>query len=279
MKEETCQQDFSKDEKGGCLMGVIETSKWLDDYAEEPEKLLMKKGITSKEAAELYSYLQSFGMYTPSLYTKQLVLSLKERHAWKKINLFYKKYRALWKGPSIPVYIFPVQASRGIFSSGLKKSGVSFKEEIYLFLSDEEDEKEWEALFVHEYHHCTRMNLLKKNPAEYTLMDSLIFEGLAEDAVKEYCGDHYLSGWTEKYSELLLRKLWNQHIKNELHLRKDDSKHDQLLLGRGKYPSMLGYAIGFYLVGKFRQKNGMSAKQMMILDSNRFIEDEKAGEV
>ncbi|MGM0846855.1 MAG: DUF2268 domain-containing protein [Bacillota bacterium] len=256
-------------------MGIIETSKWLDEYAQEPEKLLMKKGITENDSAKLYEYLKSFGMYSPSGYTEQLVTSLKERDAWKVISIFYRKYRSLWRGPSVPVYIFPVQVSRGIFSSGLKKSGVSFRDEIYLFLSEEEDVKEWEALFVHEYHHCKRMNLLKKNPEQYTLLDSIIFEGLAEDAVKEYCGEQYVSGWAKKYSEHLLQKLWNQHIKNELDLRRKDSKHDQLLLGRGRYPTMLGYAIGFYIVEKFREKHGMSSKEMMELDADCFIEDEK----
>jgi uncharacterized protein YjaZ len=255
-------------------MGIIETSKWLDEYAREPVKLLMKKGMDQKQAAELYGYLKSFGMYTPSGSIENQINSLKKREAWRKVNIYYKKYRSLWKGPSVPVYIFPVQEARGLFSSGLKKSGVSFNDEIYLFLSDEEDPREWEALFVHEYHHCTRMNLLEKDPGQYTLLDSIIFEGLAEDAVKEHCGDQYVSSSATKYSEFLLQKLWNQHIKNELHLRRKDAKHDQLLLGRGRYPSLIGYAIGYYIVRKFRESHGMKVQEMIGLDAGRFIENE-----
>jgi uncharacterized protein YjaZ len=214
-------------------------------------------------------------MYTPAGNTEYQINSLKKRDAWKKMNVFYKKYRSLWKGPAIPIYIFPVQTGRGIFSSGIKKSGVSFKDEIYLFLSDEDDLREWEALFVHEYHHCTRMNLLEKNPGSYNLLDSIIFEGLAEDAVKVYCGEKYVSSWATKYSEFLLQKLWNQHIKNELHLRREDSRHDQLLLGRGSYPSLIGYAIGYYIVGKFKASHEMSVQEMMGLDATMFIENEK----
>ncbi|WP_409253430.1 DUF2268 domain-containing protein [Bacillus sp. SCS-153A] len=256
-------------------MAIVETSHWLDECVEDPEKLLMKKGITKKKAAELYEYLKSFGMYTPAGNMKYQLNSLKKRQAWRKMSVYYKKYRSLWNGPSVPVYIFPVQTSRGLFTSGLKKSGVSFRDEIYLFLSDEDDPKEWEALFLHEYHHCTRMNLLKKSPDQYTLLDSIIFEGLAEDAVKEYCGEPYVSSWAKKYSEFLLQKLWNQHIKNELHLRRKDSKHDQLLLGKGRYPNLIGYAIGYYIVGKFREKHGMNAEEMMGLDAAGFIEDKK----
>ncbi|WP_421384183.1 DUF2268 domain-containing protein [Bacillus salacetis] len=256
-------------------MGIIETSKWLDDYARDPEKMLMKKGMKKREAAELYGYLKSFGMYSPAANTEYEINALKKRDAWRKMNVYYNKYRSLWKGPSVPVYIFPVQSARGIFSSGFKKSGVSFKDEIYLFLSDEEDPREWEAVFVHEYHHCTRMNLLEKNPDQYNLLDSIIFEGLAEDAVKEYCGEEYVSSWAAKYSEFLLRKLWNQHIKNELHLRRKDTKHDQLLLGRGSYPSLIGYAIGYYIVRKFRENHGMTVQEMMGLDSKKFIESDQ----
>jgi uncharacterized protein YjaZ len=257
-------------------MGIIETGSWLEENADNPEKMLMKKGITSKKAADLYGYLKTFGMYAPSGNTKQQVDSLKKRDAWKKMNAYYKKYRTLWKGPSVPVYIFPVQEANGFLTSGLKKSGVSFKDEIYLFLSDEEDFREWEALFVHEYHHCTRMNRLDKSPKQYTLLDSIIFEGLAEDAVREYCGDQYVSVWTKKYSEFLLQKLWNQHIKNELHLKREDARHDQLLLGRGKYPSLIGYAVGYYIVDRYREKHRLTSMEMMQLDANRFIEDEKA---
>lgn len=257
-------------------MGVIETDKWLDDYFKEPEKMLMQKGISRKKAAELYKYLKSFGMYTPSGSTDMQVAAIKKREAWRKINVFYKKYRALWKGPAVPIYIFPVQSTKGLFARSINKSGVSLRNEIYLFLSDEEDTKEWEALFVHEYHHCTRMNKLKKESDEYNLLDSIIFEGLAEDAVMEYIGEEYVSRWAKQYSDRLLQKLWNQHIKNELHIRRKDSKHDELLLGKGNYPNLIGYAVGYYIVRKYRQIRNISSIEMMTLDSAKFIEVERS---
>ncbi|RIW35271.1 hypothetical protein D3H55_07680 [Bacillus salacetis] len=259
-------------------MGVIETHSWLEEDAHAPEEMLMKKGLTKRKAAELYGYLKMFGMYSPSANTKKQTASLIKREAWKKMDILYKKYRTLWKGPSVPIYIFPVQESRGFFSNGFKKSGVSFRDEIYLFISDDEDAKEWEALFLHEYHHCTRMNLLEKDPEQYTLLDSIIFEGLAEDAVKEYCGNQYVSDWTKKYSGYLLEKLWNQHFKNQLHLKRQEARHDQLLLGRGRYPALLGYAMGYYIVEKYRKKYGTAAKEMMTLDAAVFIEDEQETE-
>jgi uncharacterized protein YjaZ len=256
-------------------MGVINTSNWLKKDYKDPEKLLMNKGISRKKAEDLYEYLKTFGMYIPSYKTEQQINSLQKREAWRKISVYFKRYRSLWKGPDVPIYIFPVQSSNGIFTGPISKSGVSFKNEIYIFLSDEEDPKEWESLFIHEYHHCTRMNRLEKDPEEYNLLDSIIFEGLAEDAVNQYCGEEYVSRWAKKYSKFLLQKLWNQHIKNELHLRRTETKHDQLLLGKGKYPNLIGYSIGYYIVRKFRESHGLSTIEMLELESASFIKNEK----
>ena len=51
--------------------------------------------------------------------------------------------------------------------------------------------QELQALFAHEYNHVCRIHILKTLD-EMTLLDSLILEGLAEDAVKDLYGENGL---------------------------------------------------------------------------------------
>ena len=46
-----------------------------------------------------------------------------------------------------------------------RKSGIAFKDQIYLFLSPELPDKMIEALVIHEYHHAARMNFYSKEYA------------------------------------------------------------------------------------------------------------------
>ncbi len=66
---------------------------------------------------------------------------------------------------------------------------------MFLFLTPLEDEKELEALIIHEYHHVCRMNKITKPIQEYTLLDSMVMEGLAEYTVENYCGKNYNAKW------------------------------------------------------------------------------------
>ena len=75
------------------------------------------------------------------------------------------------------------------------KAGVSFKNKMFLFLTPLQDEKELEALIVHEYHHVCRLNKLVKPLDEYTLIDSIVMEGFAEYVVTKYCGKEYNAKW------------------------------------------------------------------------------------
>lgn len=207
-------------------------------------------------------------MYKPSRKTKEVYTSLVKEDVWAKCDKFFKKYKKLWNGPDIPIYIFPFnQSNRG----NDNKSGLSFTDMLFLFIGDIEDEKELEALFIHEYHHVCRIHYQKKAIDDYSLLDSIIIEGLAEHSVKMHCGEKYNADWCHKYKEEELEEYWSKYLKDNLDVNKSDYVHDALLFGLGKYPDMLGYCYGFYLITKFKKQKSFSEKAYFNLESEKFL--------
>lgn len=210
-------------------------------------------------------------MYRPNANQEKVFEALDKNKTWEKVKRLFLLYKKKWNGPDIPIYIFPIGSGSGLFHSPQTKSGVSFPDKLFLFLSDLEDEREIEALFIHEYHHICRLNGLKKSINEYTLLDSLIMEGLAEDAVHEILGSKYVAKWSKMLSKESFKVYLEKYLQNNLTLKKGTHKHDQLLYGKGLLPNMLGYTCGYHIVRSFRLENSYSTKESFVLESEKFI--------
>ena len=234
-------------------MGVIRTDRLLDEFFFAPEKICAKiSRRTLQQGTDLYSFLVEKGMYRPNAFTRETFLFLKEARTWEFVAELFNKYRKRWSGPDSSIYIFPSRYS--LFNPYVHKNGFTiFPDKIFLFLPRLEDEKEIEALFVHEYHHATRMDKIKKKLDAYTLQDSLIMEGLAEMAVAEYVGAEYVASWHERYSEHVLIATWEKYFKDHLELPLTDPGHDRLLYGYRAGKPMVGYALGFYLIKLYKK--------------------------
>lgn len=251
-------------------MGIINTKKWLEEHFYEPTSICenMKTSFDGDDSHNIYRYLNGFGMYKPSRRSKQTFEKMKELETWNKVERFYKKYKKKWDGPDVPIYLFPFQMT---WRGDENKSGVSFPNQLFLFVGEVTDDKELEALFIHEYHHVCRMHCLKKPIEDYTLLDSIIMEGLAEFAVKENCGKAYNASWCHLYEEEEVKQFWEKELKEHLDVKKTETKHDQLLYGHGRYPRMIGYNTGFYLVNSYFQKKKQTAKMQFTIKSEAFL--------
>lgn len=211
-------------------------------------------------------------MYKPSRQNWIMFEKLKEMRIWDEGEKLLKKYQKKWNGPDIDIYIFPIQGISGFHKEeSSHKSGVSFKDRMFLFVSPFEDIKELEALFVHEYHHVCRINKQKKALKDYRLLDSMILEGLAEYAVKENCGESYLAKWCNYYTEKEIESFWNKFIKFEINVNKRNDLHDQILYGVDGYPKLVGYATGFYLVNEFMKTKNFSTKTSFLWSPETFV--------
>lgn len=210
-------------------------------------------------------------MYKPDRRTRKTLEELEAGKFWAVTEKIFNKYKRKWKGPDIPIFIFPLdQSNSKLMREGKGKSGLSFIDKMFLFLTPINDEKELEALFVHEYHHVCRMQAQKKNPAEYTLLDSIILEGLAEHAVAENCGEKYTGEWSRRYSTKVLGEFWEKELEEKLSIQREDRQHDEILFGLGGRPALLGYAIGYEIVKQYIQHGYFTEKASFKIPSTEF---------
>ncbi|WP_433748907.1 DUF2268 domain-containing protein [Falsibacillus pallidus] len=253
-------------------MMILPTDKWLEMNINKPGEILKKIDGSLDDEKQFYKYLRSFGMYQPSRGAEECYKKLVEDEVWTKIQAMFKKYKKLWNGIDINIAILPIDVqNRGLMRETRGRSGIAFHDFIYLFFSPQKDDKEYESLFVHEYHHAVRLNHFKKEMGDYTLLDSLMFEGLAEHAVKEYCGKEYLAAWCHSRGEKQLEGYWEKWFKNKLGLKKDEQAHDDILFGRRGYPKLLGYSMGYYLVEQFKKENPFSTAKAIYLPPKKLL--------
>ncbi|WP_026089113.1 DUF2268 domain-containing protein [Bacillus sp. AP8] len=255
-------------------MGMIKTEDWLVEYGDNPLKICNKlqpyfEKLTDKE---IYHYLQQFGMYHASSKVKTDIEKLQQNQTWEKVEDLFLVYQEKWKGPDIPIFIFP-HRKQPLFIKGHNKSGLAFPDKLFLFLSPKLNQKDREALLIHEYHHVCRLHTQKKSINEYTIADSIILEGLAEYTVEKALGSKYLAPWTKQYTISFLDKCWKSYFQDNTSLSRNEKKHDQLIYGRGTYPAMIGYCMGYYLVDLYFKTNNYSNKISFHISPEKIIEN------
>ncbi|KPH79158.1 DUF2268 domain-containing protein [Oceanobacillus caeni] len=253
-------------------MSVIKTDKWLLDLYDKPIELCEKllKHFDGAYADEIYNHLTSHGMYKyPIKNGEDLIRKLQDNKIWEIVHLEKQQLQTLWQGPDIPVFIFPSDPNdRKMKQNQNGKSGLAFKDKLFLFISKDNTEKEIRALFTHEYNHVCRLSRYSKKEEDYVLLDTIILEGLAENAVFERFGDKLLANWTTYYSEDQLEKLWKELILPNKNTLKVKRKHQEILYGLRRYPKMIGYCVGYYLVKKYKKTNELTSKELLGIKSN-----------
>lgn len=236
-------------------MGVINTIDWLK---KETDPLKICKKLTpyfsALQAKEIHYHLVRFGMYRTV--KKSMIEQMEKANLLEKVQKKYEALQKKWNGPDIPIFILPVDESNGLLTTDFQgRSGLSFPDKMFLFLSPKVSNRALTAVLIHEYHHICRLHTHSKRDEEYTLLDTMILEGLAEYTVMKKLGEEALTHWMTKYSKSQLNRWWNQWIKDHQHVKRDDAKYVQLLFGKGFYPTMLGYALGYEMVKTFYQEN------------------------
>lgn len=253
-------------------MSVIQTDKWLINNWKEPLKLTEELSRYFSEASPtaIYDHLTMHGMYQlPFKNGWEDIEHFIDKNPWETVSKQEMKLRKLWKGPTVPIFIFPADTNNRALKENFNgKSGVAFRDKLFLFISQDNSEQEIKALFTHEYHHVTRMSKFKKSVSTYHLLDTIILEGLAEHAVKEQIGEAYNADWTNYYSTYQLEKMWKRLIQPAGDLPKQHRRHHLILYGSGLYPKMAGYAVGYYLVNNYVDKNNLSSHELLSISTD-----------
>ncbi|QOR67565.1 Zn-dependent protease [Cytobacillus suaedae] len=255
-------------------MTVVRTDKWLLDLYDKPLEMCERIKFAQPDVTieEIYDYLIMNGMYRPIRGGEEGVKKLIENKVWKIVYLEEKKLKQEWDGPTIPIYIFPSDSRNAQITKEYNgKSGLAFKDKLFLFLSKQNTGKEIKALFTHEYNHICRLKKYKKNESDYTLGDTIILEGLAECAVKERFGDQYLAPYIRYYTESQLEEMWNTIIKPNVSIIKSTREHDKLLYGQKLLPKMVGYCVGYHLVHKKLMEQNAGINELLSYSTEEFI--------
>lgn len=249
-------------------MSLIDTKKWMDESSDDPivigEKL--ESYFKDATATEIYHYLVMQGMHPYP--NREAFIKLKENDCWEIMERLENKYKRLWNGPDIPIFIFPSNTSSRILLQAFNgMSGLAFSDKLFLFLSENNTTNEMKALFIHEYNHVCRLYNYEKKEKDYNLLDTIILEGLAENAVFEQLGKAYMARWTSYYSEQKLEQMWLKLVLPSIHLPNGNQRHHKILYGENNLPKMAGYCVGYYLVKKFKKENKRSSKDLLGISS------------
>ncbi|HHY71814.1 MAG TPA: DUF2268 domain-containing protein [Bacillus bacterium] len=257
-------------------MSVIRTDEWLVNSYDNPIELCEKltEFFAGVSAPEIYDYLTVHGMYRPYRRGMEQVEVIRKNKVWEIAEKEQRLLRKLWGGPNVPIFIFPADSrNRKIKQEFNGKSGLAFKDKLFLFVSEQTSENELKALLTHEYNHVCRLCKFSKKEADYVLLDTIILEGLAENAVRERFGTQYQAGYTSYYSNDELEKMWQRLILPNRNIRNVQRQHHELLYGmRLSYPKMLGYCVGYYLVKKYVDEKGIGSKDLLVKEANEIAQ-------
>lgn len=263
---------------------AVENTKVILEEIVEMSRLLVESSPRFIQQKLFYHHLKSYfsdvppeellfilirnGLFTPEeiVDIEFTLKQLEEKNTWRIVQKEYERLKKLWNGKETPIFIFPLTKHRpnieGIIAN---KNGLSFRENIFLFLSLELEETELKAMIAHEYHHCCRLDYLNKAPENIPLKDSLIIEGMAECAVEELYGSKWCSPWINRYSLEEMKEIWFDRFVPYLN-SKGVIKHQPFLYGDGtsNFPRWIGYCIGYSIVKSFLKKNGPINQEIFI---------------
>ncbi|MDQ7860263.1 DUF2268 domain-containing putative Zn-dependent protease [Peribacillus frigoritolerans] len=77
--------------------------------------------------------MEAWHVFAESKKTKLTWEDLQENNVWEKTQSLFTAYKKLWGGPDVPIYIFPLM-STGMWNKKVEtKSGLAFKDKLFLF--------------------------------------------------------------------------------------------------------------------------------------------------
>ncbi|SFA85262.1 Uncharacterized protein YjaZ [Lentibacillus halodurans] len=258
-------------------MSVIRTDKWLLDFYDKPAELCEKLTNHFDEnvsSTDIHQHMIIHGMYhQPVKNGDELIKSLQKRNIWQVVQQEEKHLQKEWDGPNIPIFIFPADSNnRRLKQEQNGKSGLTFSDKLFLFISEDNTEREIRALFTHEYNHVCRLYKYNKKETDYVLLDSVMLEGLAENAVQERLGSHYTANWTSYYPDAKLKRIYLNLIWPNRNTPKSSPTHSQILYGLGLYPKMAGYCTGYYLIKNYMAAHDLTSRDVLHIKSEEMIE-------
>jgi len=254
-------------------MSLINTIEWLK---KTPNQLKICEKLIpyfhKMDNREIASYLHSFGMYKHLSNVDKWIEYMTNSQIFSYISKLEKKFKLEWKGPDVPIFIFPIdQTNRKIEREYRGRSGIAFHNKLFLLLSKNVDKDDIKSLFLHEYHHVCRLAAVTKSEEEFTIIDTIIMEGLAENAVREILGEEAVSNWTKFHGSDQCERFYQRIILPQKEVKRDNAIFIQLMFGTGFYPNMLGYSVGYHIVKTIMDETGLKTKQLLGMSTEKIM--------
>ncbi|WP_194841564.1 DUF2268 domain-containing protein [Sporosarcina obsidiansis] len=248
-------------------MTIIQTDQWLLECYERPIELCKKLTSYFKDASagQIYQHLTSHGLYSyPTLSTVQIVSEFRRIDVWKMVQKEIQLLQKEWHGPKIPIFILPAQST---------KSGLAFHDKLFIFITADCTASEIKAVVTHEYHHVCRLSRIRKNESDYTLLDVIIMEGLAEHAVRERLGHELVAEWTKWYTPSQLDEFWKTLFYPNRQLPKSAHTHGHLVYGTAGNPRLGGYAVGYHLIHRYMKASGLATAGLLGISAEQIMKE------
>ncbi|MFC0524896.1 DUF2268 domain-containing protein [Pontibacillus salicampi] len=273
-------------------MTVVDTKSWLRNYCKTYQKKAsldnyriqcetlcfpIESYIRDMSAEELHFALLQYGLFHPTEDTQDIcdsVHALDQFGIWNALNMEYRHLQKEWRGPSVPVFIFPITLSnQPSCQKPTEKNGVSLEEGIFLFVSPFILKQEVFAVLAHEYNHSCRLFHTQNHRHDMSLLDVILLEGMAEYAVGKRYGSKWNAGWIHMYSDNELQALWTDHYIDHLGIKREEEQLEYMFGGGTRnIPEHAGYAIGFSIITSFLNQHSFSWTELFSLDSKYIVE-------
>ncbi|MDA7026087.1 DUF2268 domain-containing protein [Bacillus sp. CLL-7-23] len=258
-------------------MSVEKTYEWFEKSSSMYELssyiLPFFKEASIKDNMAIVKHLQTHGMFRFWKEGQKTQQELKKNNIFRFVKQEEQLLRNKWNGPDVPIIILPVdEKNRKIRVKFGSKSGLAFHDKLFLFLSAHSTKESISAIMTHEYNHICRLEKMPKEEKDMTLLDTMILEGLAENAVHERLGESETAKWVTLYSQKQLEHFQTRMLKPYFGLhRQDERLFSSLMYGKGYFPEMLGYAVGYNIVNQYLLKKRAKVGNVLSLSAESFL--------
>jgi uncharacterized protein YjaZ len=209
---------------------------------------------------------------------KRISEKLNESRIEKRILILSKKCNKVLPTSELNAFIFPFAKTRKSVKVINDLCGVTaYTPWQKNFLLQIHPQKEWikylDMTIVHEFNHSVRMQYFTTKNKEWTILDCIVLEGLADNFVRQITG--FIPTWARPFPKNIEQKIFKQ-IEEKIHQKVtyyDFHEKIGIMFGNKEFPQWSGYRIGYSIVNNFLLENSKTTFQELIkLDANEILE-------
>lgn len=152
-------------------------------------------------------------------------------------------------------------------ASGWTRSGDTM--DIYVDMKNPTWKPAMRRSFIHEFNHVIRAQRFKRLLEDYTLMDTITFEGLAQCFEKELC--RTLPLYAKAISSGQARAAWLKLKPHLLQVDNDLWKRAFFSVNDSEFPHWSGYTLSYLIVRRLMSSSNLNWRNIMSMESQAIV--------